>query len=151
MGRAGGFNLMKGSILTRISPKIAISIAILLAAFTILVGLSFRGSMVYYLTVSEFLAHPPSGLDDHFRVNGRVVPGSISKQSGVLGAGFQMTDGQSALHVVFRKELPDTFVDDAEVVVEGSMKEGVFQAHTLLAKCPSKYESQKKASYSSSP
>src|SRR5262245_41774768 len=142
---------MMGRMLPRISPKIAVSVVILLAAFSILVGLSFRGSMVYYLTVSEFLAHPPSSLDDHFRVNGKVVPGSITKQSGVLGAGFQMTDGRGVLNVVFRNELPDTFVDEAEVVVEGSMKEGVFEAHTLLAKCPSKYESQKKANYSASP
>ena len=147
----GVFNLMKDGMLSRISPKIAISVAILLAAFAILVSLSFRGSMVYYLTVSEFLSHPPSGLDDHFRVNGRVVPGSISKESGVLGAGFEMTDGQGVLKVVFRKELPDTFVDEAEVVVEGKMNQGVFEAHTLLAKCPSKYESQKKASYTASP
>jgi cytochrome c-type biogenesis protein CcmE len=136
---------------SRISPKIAISLAILLTAFTVLVGLSFRGSMVYYLTVSEFVSHPPSGLDEHFRVNGRVVPGSIARQSGVLGADFRMTDGQKVLPVAFRKELPDTFVDEAEVVVEGRMKDGVFEAHTLLAKCPSKYESQKKASYKPSP
>jgi len=151
MCRGQVFNFMMGSMLPRISPKIAFSVAILLAAFAILVSLSFRGSMVYYLTVSEFLSHPPSSLDDHFRVNGKVVPGSIAKQSGVLGAGFQMTDGKGVLKVVFRKELPDTFVDDAEVVVEGRMKEGVFEAHTLLAKCPSKYESQQKASYSASP
>ncbi|MCI0656270.1 MAG: cytochrome c maturation protein CcmE [Acidobacteria bacterium] len=31
------------------------------------------------------------------------------------------------------------------------MNNGVFEAHTLLAKCPSKYESQEKASYSASP
>ena len=134
-----------------VSPKIAISLVILMAAFSILVALSFRGTMVYYLTVSEFLSHPPSDLDGHFRVNGRVVPGSITRQTGVLGASFQMTDGNEKLPVVFRKELPDTFVDEAEVVVEGNMREGSFEAHTLLAKCPSKYESQKKANYSPSP
>ena len=101
---------MTGGRLSRISPKIAISIAILLAAFATLVSLSFRGSMVYYLTVSEFLSHPPSNLDDHFRVNGKVVTGSISKQSGVLGAGFNMTDGQGILKVVFRKEVPIFFI-----------------------------------------
>src|SRR5262245_17930818 len=138
-------------MLSRFSPKIVISIVILLAAFSVLVGLSFRGTMVYYLTVSEFLSHPPSGLDDHFRVNGRVVPGSISRTPGVLGAKFRMTDGQKNLAVVFRKELPDTFVDEAEVVVEGKMDQGIFEAHTLLAKCPSKYESQKKASYAATP
>ena len=128
---------------TRFSPKIVISIVIVIVAFSVLVGLSFRGSMVYYLTVSEFINHPPSDADDHFRVNGKVVSGSIQKQSGVLGARFEMTDGNGTLPVVFRKELPDTFVDQAEVVVEGRMKDGIFEATTLLAKCPSKYESQK--------
>jgi cytochrome c-type biogenesis protein CcmE len=142
---------MESTMFSRFSPKIVISIVILLAAFSVLVALSFQGSMVYYLTVSEFLAHPPSGLDAHFRVNGRVVPGSIVRRPGVLGATFVMTDGKAQLPVVFRKELPDTFVDEAEVVVEGREKEGTFEAHTLLAKCPSKYESQKKAAYSASP
>jgi cytochrome c-type biogenesis protein CcmE len=130
----------------RISLKIAISVLLLLTAFGVLVGLSFRGSMVYYLTVSEFLTKPPSDLDGHFRVNGKVVAGTIVKESGILGAHFQMTDGKSILPVVFRKELPDTFVDAAEVVVEGRMKGGVFEAQTLFAKCPSKYESAQKAS-----
>ena len=37
--------------------------------------------------------------------------------------------------------VPDTFVDNADVVVEGRLAgDGTFEAHTLLAKCPSKYE-----------
>ena len=135
----------------RFSPKIAICIVILLAAFSALVGLSFRSSMVYYLTVGEFIDHPPSDLESHFRVNGKVVPGSIVRTSGRLGASFVMTDGTRTLPVVFGKELPDTFVDDAEVVVEGRMRGASFEAHTLLAKCPSKYESQRKAKMASSP
>ena len=135
----------------RFSPKIVICIVILVAAFTALVGLSFRSSMVYYLTVGEFIDHPPSDLDAHFRVNGHVVPGSIVKPSGRLGASFLMTDGTRTLPVVFGKELPDTFVDNAEVVVEGRMRGESFEAHTLLAKCPSKYESQAKAKVVSSP
>ena len=132
------------------SPKIFICLVILLAAFSALVGLSFRSSMVYYLTVGEFLDHPPSDLDSHFRVNGTVVPGSIVKSSGRLGASFVMTDGSRTLPVVFGKELPDTFVDKAEVVVEGRMRGTMFEAHTLLAKCPSKYESQSKAKLAAS-
>lgn len=129
----------------RLSPKIAVSVAILITAFSVLVALSFRGSMVYYLTVTEFLHDPPTDLDEHFRVNGKVVEGSIQKEAGILGARFEMTDGDQSMAVIFRKELPDTFVDHAEVVVEGKMKDGVFQAQTLLAKCPSKYESQQES------
>ncbi len=139
-------------MVTRINPKIALCIGILVVAFSVLFGLSFRGTMVYYLTVSEFLAHPPSDMDGHFRVDGKVAAGSIQKEPGVLGARFTVTDGRKTLPVVFRKELPDTFVDNAEVVVEGRMRDGTFEATTLFAKCPSKYESaQKTAGYAPTP
>ena len=49
--------------------------------------------------------------------------------------------GSGTITVRFRKGLPDTFRDEAEVVVEGAMgADGNVEAHTLLAKCPSKYE-----------
>ena len=53
------------------------------------------------------------------------------------------TDGTDTMSVRYGKELPDTFVDEAEVVVEGEIgADKVFEAHTLLAKCPSKYEAE---------
>ncbi|MBI4161906.1 MAG: cytochrome c maturation protein CcmE [Acidobacteria bacterium] len=106
----------------------------------ILVGLSFQGSMVYYCTVAEYVDGPCPGADP-VRVNGRVVPGSIQREAGRLGVRFQMTDGVRVLPVAYAREVPDTFVDRAEVVVEGERDpQGVFQAQVLLAKCPSKYE-----------
>ena len=45
------------------------------------------------------------------------------------------------LKVRYEDVVPDTFKDHAEVVVEGRMaSDGAFDATTLLAKCPSKYE-----------
>jgi cytochrome c-type biogenesis protein CcmE len=42
--------------------------------------------------------------------------------------------------------VPDTFKDDAEVIVSGSVKgDGTFVAKDLIAKCPSKYEAKSKA------
>ena len=53
--------------------------------------------------------------------------------------------------MAYAKETPDTFVDGSEVVVEGSLgADGVFVAHTLLAKCPSKYEAQNRVARSGS-
>jgi len=126
------------------SRKVIVVAGLLIIGLAILftVGLQSEGSLVYYLTVSEFL-DPARGADrgDNFRVNGNVVEGSIEKRPEVIGARFRMTDGAKVLAVVYRKETPDTFVDGAEVVVEGSLgPDGVFQAVTLLAKCPSKYE-----------
>ncbi len=136
MGRAG--------LAKRFSKKIVISIAVLVAGFAVLFGVGLKGSLVYYLTVGEFLERQGHGdLGENFRINGNVLAGSIVKTPGVIGARFVVTDGSKRLPVVYTKETPDTFVDGAEVVVEGSLgPDGLFAAHTLLAKCPSKYEAQ---------
>ncbi len=128
----------------RVSPKFVIAISLLIGGLAILFGVGLKGSLVYYLTVSEFLDGGASGdLGDNFRINGNVVSGSIEKKPSGLGVRFLMGDENRELPVVYSKETPDTFVDGAEVVVEGSLGEdGVFVAHTLLAKCPSKYESE---------
>ena len=128
----------------RISRKIVITVGLLVAGFAILFGVGLRGSLVYYLTVSEFMDPARrTDLGDNFRVNGTVRPGSIQKTQGAPGARFILTDGVKQLPVVYRKEVPDTFVDGAEAVVEGSLgADGTFAAVTLLAKCPSKYEAQ---------
>jgi len=128
----------------RISRKIVISVALLVAGFAVLFSVGLKGSLVYYLTVSEFKdSGRRADLGDNFRVNGIVKPGSIRKHQGTPGARFVLTDGSQELPVVYDKEVPDTFVDGAEAVVEGSLgADGTFAAHTLLAKCPSKYEAQ---------
>ena len=127
----------------RFSPKIWIAVAALVAGFAVLFGVGLKGSMVYYLTVGEFLDREGrEDLGENFRVNGNVVAGSIVRAPGHLGARFVMTDGQRELTVTYDRETPDTFVDGSEVVVEGRIgPDGVFSAYTLLAKCPSKYES----------
>jgi cytochrome c-type biogenesis protein CcmE len=132
-----------------IPKKIIITVTLLVAGFAVLFGVGLRGSLVYYLTVGEYLDHQQAGddLGDNYRINGKVLPGSIQRTSGVIGARFIVTDGSRQLPVIYSKETPDTFVDGSEVVVEGSMNpERVFVAHTLMAKCPSKYEAQNRES-----
>ncbi len=128
----------------RFSPKFVIAISLLIGGLAILFGVGLKGSLVYYLTVSEFLDGQASrDLGDNFRINGNVVTGSIEKKPSGLGVRFLMSDESGELPVIYAKETPDTFVDGSEVVVEGSLgADGVFVAHTLLAKCPSKYESE---------
>ena len=100
------------------------------------------GGFAYYVTVQEYVAKgQPQG---HFRVNGKVSPGTIERMADGRQVKFTIVDkaGQATLPVDFTGIIPDTFVDEADVVVEGkSRADGVFEATTLLAKCPSKYES----------
>lgn len=115
---------------------LVLSMAVLLWA-----GLDRPGGFVYYLTVSEFLVQPAQATDG-FRVNGKVVQGSIERAPSGEDVAFTMSDGASQLAVRYHGIIPDTFVDDADVVVEGRLgSDRVFAATTLLAKCPSKYES----------
>ena len=132
------------TVAQRISRKIVITVVLLVAGFAVLFSVGLKGSLVYYLTVSEFKdSGRRSDLGDNFRVNGIVKAGSIQKHQGAPGARFVLTDGKQELPVVYNKEVPDTFVDGAEAVVEGALgTDGTFAAQTLLAKCPSKYEAQ---------
>lgn len=114
---------------------ILVSMALLLVA-----AMGQPGSFAYYLTVSEFLASPDRD-EDAFRVNGKVLEGTIERLSSGREVAFRMSDGAATLAVRYQGIIPDTFVDRADVVVEGRLQEdGEFVAHTLLAKCPSKYE-----------
>ncbi len=67
--------------------------------------------------------------------------GTIERLPTGMDVRFVMTDGQTELAVSYHGVIPDTFVDQAAVVVEGRLQDdGTFLAHNLLAKCPSKYE-----------
>ena len=54
---------------------------------------------------------------------------------------MDMADPSQTMKVVYNKIVPDTFKDEAQVVVTGTYTNGVFSANEMLAKCPSKYSS----------
>jgi cytochrome c-type biogenesis protein CcmE len=113
---------------------------VLSMTFLLVVGMNRPGGMVYYLTVTEFTQQANPG-DGDYRVNGTVSPGSIERLPTGLDVSFNITDDETSLPVAYHGIIPDTFVDEAAVVVEGHLQDdGTFVAHTLLAKCPSKYE-----------
>jgi cytochrome c-type biogenesis protein CcmE len=94
------------------------------------------GSAEYYLTVSQLRAHPVSG---DVRVAG-VVQNDVLKSDGGLQVTFTEKDGTASMPVDYSGSLPDIFQPGITVVVEGRLgSDGVFQARTLLAKCPSRF------------
>ena len=106
----------------------------------LIVGMSEPGGLAYYVGVSEFVA-APDRYHDGFRINGKVLEGSIEREPTGQDVAFVVTDGHATLPVTYHGVIPDTFVDGADVVVQGRLgPEGRFEAHTMLAKCPSKYE-----------
>ena len=122
--------------------KIVVAASVVIAAVTFLVVTAMGNTAVYYLTVGELKARGSSVYGQPVRVAGHVLPGSIQRDPTSLLVEFQAYDQSGAIPVVYKGVLPDIFADDVEVVVEGRFAEnGVFTAGTLLAKCPSKFES----------
>ena len=105
-------------------------------------------SMVYYLTPVELMERVEADPTFHevgVKVSGRVVDGTWQRR--VDGGGthaFVVSDLEQpdvVFTVRYDDVLPDTFNDEAEVVVEGAYgADGVFRAHTVLTKCGSRYE-----------
>lgn len=120
--------------------KFLIGGIILFLAIGYLGLIGFNSSATFYYMTSELLEQGSSVYGETVRVNGDVVPGSL-EQDGVGSAlRFTISDGKGSLPVVYRGVVPDTFKVGAEVVVEGKLNStGIFQASTLMPKCPSRY------------
>jgi cytochrome c-type biogenesis protein CcmE len=107
----------------------------------ILITQGFKGNMVYSITVSELVEGEGGGRLDGLRVQGNVVEGTIDHRPADSYLHFVMTDGTTQVPVTYHGMVPDTFGEMGEVTVEGSYKPGGdFEATFLMAKCPSKYE-----------
>lgn len=121
--------------------KFILAIVIIAGAISYLVFSGVKDTMVYYLTIDELQAKVPDVYGERVRVSGNVVPGSIVKyNNGNLD--FSITDGTNIIDVKYNGIIPDIFADDVEAVVEGNYtQQNVFNADVLLAKCPTKYES----------
>ena len=66
-------------------------------AAPLLLAVQTSGNLMYYRTVSEFVADPRP--DSNLRVNGKVLPGSIVRTSGGMRVHFVMTEGGQRLPV----------------------------------------------------
>ena len=113
---------------------------VVLVAFVYLIVTGLNLGTAYYLTVGELRAGGGARMGP-IRVSGNVVPGSIVRNGTQVS--FQIADSTGSLPVTYSGVVPDIFGDNIQVVVEGRT-DGArsFQATTLLAKCPSKFQAK---------
>lgn len=92
---------------------------------------ALRDNLVFFFTPSEALEKqvPP---ERRFRLGGLVEEGSLKRDG--LRIAFAITDSAKTLQVVYTGVLPDLFREGQGVVAEGRLKDGVFEAQTVLAK-----------------
>ncbi len=122
---------------------------VILACLCYLIWSSFQQSTSMHLTLDMLLDKIHSGhpMSERIQLGGStVVPGSISWDKYKSKATFNITDGTNNVSVKYigNALLPDTFKDNALVVLEGEydLKKTFFEADLVFAKCPSKYEGQ---------
>jgi cytochrome c-type biogenesis protein CcmE len=110
----------------------------LLGAATALVLSAFSDDLVFFYSPSDLTAkHVPDGRD--IRIGGLVENGSVKREANGVTLDFKVTDGNTAVPVTYKGDVPDLFREGQGVVVEGKMEHGTFRASTVLAKHDENY------------
>ncbi|HEX3773122.1 MAG TPA: cytochrome c maturation protein CcmE [Polyangiaceae bacterium] len=115
-----------------------------------LVFTSFKGSAVYSKGVDDLVRDKDKFADRAVRVEGTLVKGSLVRRDQPCEYRFTIEKNKVALPVHYSQcVVPDTFRDmpgmDVSVTAEGKLASGYFEASTIMAKCPSKYEMKDRA------
>jgi cytochrome c-type biogenesis protein CcmE len=124
--------------------KIVIAGLVILVAVGYLIYSGMQSSVAsYFVTVSELQQQSAKMDGQRVRVGGDVQQGSIDKGGVGEPITFQVTDGATAIPVIYHGVAPDIFADNVQVVVEGTYHaNGTFEADALLTKCPSRFEAK---------
>jgi cytochrome c-type biogenesis protein CcmE len=123
--------------------KIGITALVLVTAFSALLWSSLREGTEYYKHVDEVMTAPQAWEGKHLQLHGFVVPGSWVRKPDTLEYQFKVQNKGSVVLASYTGVLPDTFKDDAEVVLKGQLSPGggfKVEPNGVMAKCPSKYE-----------
>ncbi|NOT73251.1 MAG: cytochrome c maturation protein CcmE [Hyphomicrobium sp.] len=116
---------------------ISLAIAIL-AASGLLMMSAMRDNIVFFHTPSDIQGGKVMA-GKQTRIGGLVEKDSIQRQPDGMDVAFRITDGASAINVRYRGILPDLFREQQGVVAEGLVKDGDFEASTILAKHDENY------------
>ncbi len=132
----------------QIKVKFIIAGLVIIAAIAFLAVTSFQSNSMYYLTVPELKAQANTDgaafYDKTVRVSGPLHKESIDWNAKTMTLRFHINEANEMFPVVFVGPVPDTMENGETVVVEGKYsRDGIFNASTILVKCPSKYESEK--------
>jgi cytochrome c-type biogenesis protein CcmE len=134
--------------------RFMVGLVLVAGVVTYLIWTGSTQTMQYYLTPTELISKvetDPSFHDVGVKVGARVVPGSYKKGEGVHRFVVEDPEDTSVtIPVDYLGDLPDTFNDRPEMVVDAVMEgrfrdDGVFVATTVLTKCGSRYEAAPEA------
>ena len=125
--------------------KFVIGIAVILAVVVYLVFNAVQTTGAYYKEVHEVTGQEAALVGKQLRISGEIVQTTVKWDSPNLSLSFSIKDQSGTsdvLPVHFHGVMPDSFTrEGSTTILEGKLNaDGVFEAKTLLLKCPSRYE-----------
>jgi cytochrome c-type biogenesis protein CcmE len=127
--------------------KIGLTTLVLVLALAGLLWSTLREGTEYYKHVDEVMVSPETWQGKRLQLHGYVVRDSILRKRDSFEYRFQIQNNGKAVPAHYTGIVPDTFADDAEVVLKGTLQPDGFHVapNGVMAKCPSKYEPKKGA------
>jgi len=139
--------------------KITLTAAVLVLAFTGMLWSTLRDGTEYYKNVDEVMPQAQQWTGKQMQLHGYVVPKSIMRRrdaSGNITLDYifkvqnnpaRSSEPGNVVNASYNGIVPDTFKDEAEVVLKGKLTPDGFKTdpNGVMAKCPSKYEAAEKS------
>jgi cytochrome c-type biogenesis protein CcmE len=130
--------------------KIGATVLVLGLAFAGLFWSTLRTGTEYYKNLDEVMSDQTSWHNKQLQLHGYVVPGSIYRsRNNALEWKFKVQNNPArgsepggVVNASYVGIVPDTFKDEAEVVLKGKLTPEGFHVdpNGVMAKCPSKYD-----------
>ena len=122
--------------------KVGLTALVLAAAFGGLLFSTLGEATEYYKLVNEVMEHPQPWYGKKLQLHGYAK--EVTRKPNSLDYRFEIENNGYKVTAMYTGVVPDTFKNDAEVVLKGTLgPEGFTVApNGVMAKCPSKYEPQ---------
>ena len=118
--------------------KIGLTSLVLALAFGGLLYSTLGESAQYYKHVDEVMVQPDAWYGKPLQIHGYAK--NVGRKRDTLEYRFEMHNNGHVVVASYTGIVPDTFTNDAEVVLSGTLSADGFHATEMMAKCPSKYE-----------
>ena len=117
--------------------KIGLTSLVLLLSFGGLLYSTMSESTEYYKHVEEVMGAPTPWYGKNLQLHGFVVPDSIMRKRDSLEYRFKVQSQGQVVDASYTGVVPDTFQNDAEVVLKGVLSPAGFAVHPngVMAKC----------------
>ena len=120
--------------------KVGLTSLVLAAAFGGLLFTTLGEATEYYKLVDEVMVNPQPWYGKKLQLHGFAK--EVSRKPNSLEYRFVVESNGQRVTATYKGVVPDTFKNDAEVVLKGTLSPDGFDVvpNGVMAKCPSKYQ-----------